>query len=252
MAKRQLRLDTGAVFLRLALGFFLFREAYVWLFWLRRLRGRQGMRLLFFLFHKWATPHSVVYSLLFATLATGFLYLLIRFVIGPLVRHWHAPWADDSAGLFHVAANERVLVSSPARRKQGRFWLPGTLVRTNLRLWFFPRAHDADIWFRPLAALRNIHLEPAPSVAWGYVHGWPERLALDAGEAGGNFNGNVNGNGKGNGNGDGHGSGGHEVFALADPEAVLAWFDRAAPAATATAAKLLTPETPPLSSPGRS
>src|SRR5689334_4603854 len=103
MTKRQLRLDTGAVFLRLALGFFLLREAYVWLVWIRRLRARQGIRLLIFLFHKWATPHSVVYSLLFATLATGFLYLLVRLVLSPLVRHWHAPWADESAGLFHVA-----------------------------------------------------------------------------------------------------------------------------------------------------
>jgi hypothetical protein len=248
MAKRQLRLDTGAVFLRLALGFFLLREAYVWLFSLRRFRARPGMRLLVFLFHKRATPYSVVYALLFATLATGFLYLLIRFLISPLVRHWHAPRADDSAGLFHVAANERVLASSPARRKQGRSWLPGTLVRTNLRLWFFPRAHDADIWFRPLGALRNIHLEPAPPVARGYVHGWPERLALDASEAGGKSNGIVNGNG----NGDGDSSGGREVFALADPEAVLAWFERAATAATATVAKPPTPEAPPLSSPGRS
>jgi hypothetical protein len=219
MTKRQLRIDTGAVFWRLALGFFVLREAYVWLVWLRRLRGRNGMRLLIFLFHKWATPHSVVYALVFATVATGFLYLLVRFVIGPLVRHWHTPWADESAGLFHVAANERVLVSSPARRKHGRFWLPGALVRTNLRLWFFPSAHDVEIWVRPLPALRNIHLEPAPRVAWGCVRGWPERLALDASAAGGN------------GNGDGYSDGGHETFAVADPEAVLAWFETSTPAA---------------------
>jgi hypothetical protein len=235
MAKRQFRLDTGAVFLRLALAFFLLREVVVWL-GLRRFRGRQGVRLLVFLFHKRATPYSVVYALLFATVATGFLSLLVRFVIGPLVRRWHAPWTDESAGLFHVAANEQVLASSPARRQQERSWLPGTLVRTNLRLWFFPRAHDVEIWFRPLADLRNLHLEPAPRVAWGYVHGWPDRLALDAGEAGGASNGD--------------GANSHEVFAVADPEAVLAWFER--PTLVAMPAQAAAPEAPPLSSPGRS
>ena len=36
MTKRRLQLDTGAVFLRLALYFFVLREAYVWLVWMRR------------------------------------------------------------------------------------------------------------------------------------------------------------------------------------------------------------------------
>jgi hypothetical protein len=242
MTKRQLRLDTGKVFLRLALVFFVVREVFVWLAWISRIRAQPWMRLLVFLFHKWATPHSVVYALLFATLATVFLSFLLRFVISPLVRYWHAPWADESAGLFHVAANERVLVSSPARRKHARSWLPGTLVRTNLRIWFFPRAHDAEIWFRPLAALRNIHLEPAPRVGWGYVHGWPERLALDAGDA--------SGNGHGHGNRDG--DGGREIFAVSDPESVLAWFERPTPAPTATAPPASPPEVPPRSNPGRS
>jgi hypothetical protein len=218
MTKRQLRLDTGAVFVRLGLVFFVVREAYVWLVWMRRLRIRHGMRLLIFLFHKWATPHSVVYALLFAALATGLLTVLVRWMIGPALRRWHTPWSDESAGLFHVAANEWVLASSPGRRRQGRLWLPGMLVRTNLRLWFFPRAHDAEIGSWPLAALGNIHLEPAPRVAWGFVLGWPERLALDVGEP--------------RGNGDGTGPGGRELFAVAEPEAVLTWFKRpGAPAA---------------------
>jgi hypothetical protein len=231
MTKRQLRLETGAVFLRLALGFFLVREAWVWLVWMRRIRVRPGMRLPIFLFHKWATPHSVVYALLFGAIVTGLLYLMVRLVIGPLVRYWHAPRTDDSAGLFHVAANERVLVSAPARRKLGRFWLPGTLVCTNLRLWFFPRAHDVDIWFQPLAKLHSVHLEPAPRVAWGYIQGWPKRLVVDAPGTGSN----------GYANGDSAGDGGPEVFAVADPDVVLAWFERPAVA----------PPTAPVGSPGR-
>jgi hypothetical protein len=235
MTRRQLRLDTGQVFVRLALAFFAVREAYVWLVWMRRLRIKHGMRLLIFLFHKWATPHSIVYALLFGALATGFLAMLVRLVIGPLVRRWHAPRGDESAGLFHVAANERVLFSAPCRRREGRLWLPGMLVRTNLRLWFFPRAHDAEIWSRPLAVLRNIHLEPERRTAWGCVHGWPRRLALDAGEP--PYSSNLHG--------DGTDEGGHEVFATAEPEAVLAWFGHPGSLATQP------PVVQPISSPGR-
>jgi hypothetical protein len=207
MTNRRLRLDTGAVFLRLALCFFVVREVVVWLVWMRRVRARFGFRFIFFLFKKWATPHSVVYALLFAAVATTVLYLFIRLVLEPLVRSWHTPWTDGSAGLFHVAANEQVLGTSPARRASGRSWTPGTLVWTNLRLWFFPRAHDADIWSRPLNALHEIHLEPAPRIAWGFILGWPERLVLRAA-------------------GDGGDDDDKEVFAIADPEGVLAWFDR--------------------------
>jgi hypothetical protein len=222
MTNRRFQLDTGAVFLRLALYFFVVREAYVWLVWMRRIRARQGVRLVLFLFRKWATPHSVLYALLFATVATTLLYLFVRLVLEPLVRSWHSPWIDGSAGLFHVAANEQVLASSPARRAEGRRWMPGTLVSTNLRLWFFPRAHDADIWSEPLDALREIHLEPAPRIAWGYIIGWPERLSLRTA-------------------GDEQDDGNREVFAIPDPDAVLAWFERSGTPPP--------PAAPPMSSP---
>jgi hypothetical protein len=220
LANRQLRLDTGAVFLRLAAVFFILREAYVWLARIRGMRAPLAVRLLFFVFRKWATPYSILFALLFATAATIVLALLVRLVVEPLVRHWHAPWSDGSAGLFHVAANERVLASVPARHRAGRWWMAGTLVRTNLRVWFFPRAHDAEIWSRPLASVRDARLEPAPRVAWGYLLGWPERLVLAVpGPAG-------------SGNGDGRKDEASEVFALLNPAAALAWFERPAPAAS--------------------
>ena len=206
MTKRQFHLDTRAVFVRLALSFFVLREVVIVLLWIRRVKARPGLRIFVFLFGKWATPRSILYALLFATVATTLLYLFVRLVLEPLVRSWLTPWTDGSAGLFHVAANERVLASAPARRATDRRWTPGTLVRTNLRVWFFPRAHDLDIWSRPLDALREIHLEPAPRVAWGYIQGWPERLSVGIAGAG-------------------QGEGEHEVFAILEPDVVLAWFD---------------------------
>jgi hypothetical protein len=225
MTNRRVHIQSRGVFLWAALAFFIVRELIVWR-WIRLLPMRPGRRLLMrrvlvFLFHKWATPHSVRYALIFALVATFLLELLVRLVLRPLVRHWHAPWTDGSAGLFHLAANEWVVDSSPARRAEGRRWPAGTLVCTNLRLWFFPRAHDAEIWSRPLDALREIHLEPAPRVAWGFILGWPDRLALQAVD----------------------GEGDHEVFAVPEPETVLAWFPAAAAveAPPPRAAPLLTP-----------
>ena len=201
MTKQCVHLNAGAVFLRCALGFFFLRELVVWQ-WVRRLRfrGGAGIRLLVFLFHKWATPRSLIYALVFAALATILLDLWVRLVLAPLVRSWHAPRTDGSAGLFHLSPNERVVGSSPTRRKSGWIWQAGTLVGTNLRVWFFPRAHDAEIWSHPVASTGVARLEPAPRVAWGYIAGWPDRIAMMDGD------------------------GVSEVFAVADPEAVLSWF----------------------------
>jgi hypothetical protein len=184
MTKRHVHLETGPVFLRSAVAFFLVRELVVWQR-IRRRPLRPGGRLPVFLFRKWATP--------------------------------------GSAGLFHLAANERVVDSFPARRKSGWSWPAGTLVCTNLRLWFFPRAHDAEIWSRSLDAREEVRLEPPPQIDWGLIADWPDRLAFQDGD------------------------GVPEVFAVADPDAVLPWFQ---PAQTQTA-ETPHPTAPPLSTPRR-
>jgi hypothetical protein len=198
-----------AVFVWCALLYFATRELIVWNR-IQRVRMRPEMRLMIFLFRKWATPNSVRYSLVFAFVAALLLELFARQILHPLVLRWHAPRTDESDGVFHLAASERVIRSSPARRASRRTWAAGTLVLTNQRLWFFPRAHDAEIWSRPLSAVRGVRLEPAPRIARGLIVGWPDRLALQAsGEPR-----------------DGDGAEGHELFAIADPQAVLAWFDQ--------------------------
>jgi hypothetical protein len=199
MTKRCIHLASGAVFLRCATAFFVLRELIVWR-WVQKLPIRPGLRVLVFLFKDWATPHSLLYALLFAAVVTLLLDLWVRLVLRPMVGFWHAPRVDGSAGLFHLAANEWVVESSPGRRKSGWRWPAGALVRTNLRLWFVPRAHDAEIASQPLGALREARLEPAPTVAWGYILGWPDRVALRFGDVD------------------------PAVFAVPDPDAVLAWF----------------------------
>jgi hypothetical protein len=226
MSKRRrcIHLNSGAVFLRCALAFFAVRELVVWQ-WVRRFKPRGAGRMRLFLTGRWATPRSLILALLFAAAVTILLEVWIRFVVWPIVRHWHTPLTDGTDGQFHLAANERTLDSCPARLKSGWSWPAGTLVRTNLKLWFIPRAHDAEIWSRPLSEVHDIRLEPPPRIAWGYLLGWPSRLAVQDGDEA------------------------PELFAVADPEAVLAWFlpehepdepepgpgpARASPAATTT------------------
>jgi hypothetical protein len=205
---RGVHLDSGAVFLRSALYFFIARELFVWQVWLPRRRLLPWIRIHVFLFKNWATPHSVVYALLFAAAVTTLLELAFRLVLAPLVRLWHAPRSDESAGLFYLSASEWVVESCPARRRTGWMWSPGTLIRTNQRLWFFPRSQDGENWSRPLAEIRDARLVPAPRVAWGLIAGWPGRVALGGGDD----------------------AIGAERFAVLDPGAVLSWLnpDRAA------------------------
>lgn len=229
MTNRRVHLVSGAIFLRCALAFFLVRELLVWRV-IRRVRRRPGARLMLFLFEKDATPSSMLQALIFAALVTSLLALWVRLVLRPLVMHWHSPWTDGSAGSFHLAAGERVVDSSPARRKSGWRWPAGTLVRTNLRLWFFPRAHDDEPWSLPLASVRGARLAPAPRFAWGFIDGWPDRVVLQAGDV----------------DRDGGDAGGDRavfVFAVPDPDAVVSWF----PPAQADAAT--GPAVPPLSTP---
>jgi hypothetical protein len=203
MTTRRLSIHTRyfAVFFACALILFLGRELIFW----HKYKGmglRPHVRVLVFLFRKGATPDSVRFALRFGFVTALVFEVLARFALRPLVERWHSPRCDDSDGLFHLAASERVLASSPARRAIGRHWPPGTLVCTNLRLWFFPRAHDAEVWSQPLQSRGRICLEPAPPRVWGLLVGWPDRLTLH----------------------DGAEDGRCEVFAVPDPEAVISWF----------------------------
>jgi hypothetical protein len=152
-----------------------------------------------FLFHPRATPGSLLLALTVAGLATLLTDVAARLVAGPLIDRWLRPRADASEGLFRLAATERVLDSTPARRKMGRSWPAGTLVRTNLRLWFFPASWTAEPWASPAGGLCEVGLVPAPRLAWGLLRGLPDRVLIPSEQGPG------------------------EVFAVADPRSVLSW-----------------------------
>jgi hypothetical protein len=145
------------------------------------------------------SPFMLVIASVIGLLTAGVGYLLVRFVVQPLVWLWYNPRIDTAADSFYLSANEVVEDSLPARRAIGRRWQAGTLARTNQRLWFFPLSWDAEPWSATLGPELQLRSEPAPSMGLGAVTGLPDLVCVqDA-------------------------AGKTERFAVAEPDAVLSW-----------------------------
>jgi hypothetical protein len=192
------RLEFGAVVRRVALLVLLIQ---ILNFWLPQRGNRRGFRRRRRLRNMLAiTPLMVMISFVVGSVVAVLSYLLVRFVVQPFVRVWYNPRSDGGAGSFHLAPSETVEASTPARRAQGRRWQPGTLVRTNQRLWFFPISWDSEPWSVPLDETHDSTTEPAPKLGLGFVTGLPDRVSLR------------------------DGSGQVEQFAVPNPGAVLPWW----------------------------
>lgn len=177
MPPPRVRLDFSAMLWRATLLLFALNETALWLFLVQR-GVRRGQR--FGLFVS-LTPQSLFLAFLVAATLTVVADLLVRLVVRPLVRLWHEPRVEEAPFTFHLAAHERVLLTSPARMSTGRLWPIGTLVLTDRRLWFFPNEWDAEPWVVPHDQRGPAWIEPGPDFLAGYVVGFPERLALASG-----------------------------------------------------------------------
>jgi hypothetical protein len=193
----RLRLDFRTVFRRVALLVLLVLEIYAW-FALKwnfpfAKRKKRIMRLLYL------TPRMSVGALLVGGAVAILADLTVRLLVQPLARAWFTPPVDLASGSFHMASNERVEQAVPARRASRRRWRPGVLVRTNLRVWFFPSSWDDEPWSVHLEHLAALETRPAPPLARGIVAGLPDRVVIQAT------------------------SGDEATFAVAEPAVVLAW-----------------------------
>ncbi len=157
MAKARLQLAARTVFWRAFVAAFVLVHIVRVQWVMKRVRPRVRPLAFFYLI-----PGSLVRSFLIAAAVTAVAAVTVRLVVRPLLERWLSPRSDADMGQFHLAANERVVASSPARRSVGRRWPAGTLIRTNLRLWFLPHAHDGEIWSCPLDRLADVRAEPAP------------------------------------------------------------------------------------------
>ena len=179
MTKRRFQLDTGAVFLRLALYFFVLREAFVWLVWMRRLPRRPG---------------RAARVLPLPEMGDAPLDSLCPAVRrrGDDVAVPARPARARAAGPVLAHALDRRVGRTVPRggQRTGARAIPGTprgrAGAGRPERWSRPTSGSGSSPGRtmsrsgrgPLDALREIHLEPAPRIAWGYIHGWPERLSL--------------------------------------------------------------------------
>lgn len=204
MAQPRVELDTSKISRRTSTWIFVVWLVVVWYRVRKRLRRGRLLVVLYFL------PSIFVVSLFVGGLVALVATLLFRAVVRPLVERWHSPPTDDSLGSFYFAANEWVVESCPARRRAGRLWVAGSLVRTNLRLWFFPNAQESEVWSCRLDEGPDVRTEPPRRIAWGLVLNWPDRVAIRAEGAENEV----------------------EVFAVSDPAAVLSWSPESTPMLT--------------------
>ncbi len=121
-------------------------------------------------------------------------------ILAPLLDSWLRPGFDPSAWMFHLPAGESPADSMPARWKSGGLWRPGALVLTARRIWFMPAAWDAEPWSIARDDVERVETEPPALARLLPVRNWPNLLRFTAR------------------------AGDHASLAVADPDAVLAWF----------------------------
>ena len=200
-ASKQLEIDARWIYWRSFLLFFLVFELMVW----QRLRQwpmrAPGHRVLVFLLARGATPRSFMLALVAAGFFTLLAILVVRLFVRPLLNFWLSPSVDSSWGLFHLTASETIIASVPAGAGRGGcgnqdLWLSpidasGSFPRTGTTN---PGSCDSTT---SVASCRNGRSSPSwlrSETGRSHLH-VSSRPDQDA------------------------------VFAMADPAAVLAWFD---------------------------
>ena len=198
-ASKQLDIDARWLYWRMFLLFFFVFEMIVWQRLQRFPMRAPGHRVIVFLFARGATPRSLVRAIFAGGAFTLLAILIVRVIVRPLLNFWLRPAADSSGGLFHLTASETIVASVPARRRTGWMWKPGSLALTNRRLWFFPAEFNDEPWFLPLDDIAEIV---------------PERPLFGRTGAHSQLAGTLASERR---------SGPDAIFALAEPDAVLAW-----------------------------
>ncbi|HWE35967.1 MAG TPA: hypothetical protein VG406_05285 [Isosphaeraceae bacterium] len=202
MRTPRLQVSRDVLFAAVALPAFAFM---LWARWQRIARFRPGSPIPRRLRHMlMIAPHHLLRAFFIAFLATVIVELVVKLIVEPLVVRWLVPrrYRDDAPPReFALAANEAIVAESPARLAVDRKWLPGTLALTDRRLFFFPRGWNSETWSLSLPDLTAIHAHPAPRHTHGLITGMPDRLAFRSRD------------------------GSEATLALADPDAVVAWFE---------------------------
>ena len=197
-----LRLPMGRVLLWTTAIGMIYGEYRVLRFVLRVVpRGMPLRRVLGFLYF---SPRWLFLGFAVGAIVAVVVDFVFRGLVRPMMVRWYNPLprrVDDVPPLdFHFATAERVEQEIPARLFCGRMRVPGRLILTNRRVWFFPY----DWGTEPASIARDelVRVAPAPTSrrVLGLVRGYPDHIEFE----------------------DVHG----ETFSVvaADPGAVVDWF----------------------------
>jgi hypothetical protein len=199
-SRKPLQIDAGRIFRWSFLLTFLVFEWVVWQHILQRPVRRPRHRMLILLLAPWATRRATLAALILAGVFTMAGMLFVRLVVAPLLNLWLSPAFDPSSWMFHLSAGEAPEASVPARFRSEGSWRPGALVLTGRRIWFLPAAWGPEPWSMARKEFVRVEAEPPAFARFLPVRHWPDRLRFT------------------------DRAGDHASFAVADPDAVLAWF----------------------------
>jgi hypothetical protein len=198
-----IRLAFGATLWRVFAVLAVFREFAKWqrLEFLQAMHGT-GFRIAALIL---MSPRILFRAFVIAAIVTVLLDLYVRLIMRPILARWYNPRRrSDEVGMplsFGLTASETILDELPARIVSGHRKKPGTLVRTDRRLWFSPFGWDEEPVSIGAADLRSIEIIETPSRLGSLVLGLPDRLAIRDRD------------------------GVETQFVVADPRDVLAWYD---------------------------
>ena len=120
-------------------------------------------------------------SAFWAIAATVLAWLLVRLIVGPIVRHRLAPNSPGGEAVpreFLLEPGETVRFERPSTFLMEGTWMPGTLLLTDRRIRFLPRDWTAPPWSIDRRDVLAIDLVPVPARLAAIVSGLPDRLAI--------------------------------------------------------------------------
>ncbi len=199
-SRKPLEINSGRLF---RLSFLIIFVVLEWIVW-EQVRQRPVRvprhRVQIVLRAPWATRRALLGAVLLAGTVTLAANMAVRLILTPLLNVWLRPGFDPSAWTFHLPAGETPAASVPARWRTGGLWRPGALVLTKRRIWFLPAGWDVEPWSIAHVDVERVEAQPPALARFLPVHNWPDLLRFTATD------------------------GDHASFAVADPDAVQAWF----------------------------
>jgi hypothetical protein len=134
----------------------------------------------------WKTTEKALISLLIAGIATMAAELVVWLIVRPLVVRWYMPRPRhpqmDWPIHFHLASDERVVQEVPARCLVEGSWVPGSLVLTDQKLWFFPTAWDQEPSSVLLNRVEAVQARPPARPRFRLLRGMPDQFTLSDNE----------------------------------------------------------------------